>query len=276
MYISRLKITGILSIAILVLISSCEREYDYSLIFDESYPEQLKKEVCYCGKEPDKEVSFKEYSFNIKGELILVIQNMYGSNQSKTQSFYNQSGGKSTDSIFYYSEGAWIIDQVYKYSYNKDLLLEKIRKNQMGEETHKTLYTYRGTMPEWEEFYYFKDNEWDFQYAHKFEFNRNGLLVKKSSYTTTEKDKVYDYFTYSYKNGKLSEEERILQTGKVSYHKDYFYNKDGMLDYVVQDGNIIEKNTFENSRLVEKQTWYYGIDPCFSQCCGNFICKYEY
>jgi hypothetical protein len=276
MYISKLKITGILSIIILAFLSSCEKEYDYSLIFDESYPEQLKKEVCYCGREPDKEVGFKEYSCSKKGELDCVILNMYGSNQSKTQSFYNHSGVKTTDSIFYYSEGAWIIDQVYEYNYIKGLLHEKILKTETGKEKHKTVYIYHGTKPEWEDFYYFKDGEWDFQYAHKFEFDRNGLLAKKSSYTTLEKDKVYDYFTYSYKNGKLSEEERIIQTGKVSYHKDYFYNKDGTLDYVVQDGNIIEKNTFENSRLVEKHTWYYGIDPCFSQCCGNIIYRYEY
>lgn len=276
MHFSKLKITGILSIIILALLSSCEKEYDYSLIFDESYPEQIKKEVCYCGKEPDNEIGSTEYQYDNNGNLILITSRIDEWNPTKIISSFNYSGLKLTDTIFYSVGDIWKISHIYEYNYMGSLLSKKIVKSETGEETSKTVYIYHQTKPEWEEYYYFNDGSWEFRHAIKFDFNKNRQLAKKSYYGAIEKDKVSEYYTYSYKNGKLWTEERILRTGNIGYHKEYFYNNDGTLDHVVQDENIVEENSYENGKLIEKHTWYYGIDPCFSLCCGNIIYRYEY
>lgn len=142
--------------------------------------------------------------------------------------------------------------------------------------SHKTTYKYDGNNPQWEEFWYFWNNEWKFQYAHRFEFNKNGKLVKKESYQTEEKDKVYDTFIYKYLNNKLVEEKRIIQTGATSYVLKFSYTSNGFPDETIQDENVIEKNYYSAGQLTEKHTFYFGIDPGFSQCNGNLIYKYEY
>lgn len=154
--------------------------------------------------------------------------------------------------------------------------MEIIKYESDGSYTNKTVFKYSGKKLKWEEFYYFTADEWQFQYAHDFEFDRNGNLIKKNSYQTAEKNKVYDEFIYKYKNGRLVEEKRIIRTGETSYIKTFTYTSEGFPDEIISGENVIEKNYYENNKLTEKHTFYFGIDPGFSACNGNFIYRYSY
>ena len=71
------------------------------------------------------------------------------------------------------------------------------------------------------------------------------------------------HLLYTYKNGHLSTEKRILLTGELGHEKEYFYTNNGLLDQIVEDGNIIEKNYYDEKKIIEKYSYYFEIDPGF-------------
>jgi hypothetical protein len=273
-----LKITSILAILSIIWLSSCQRdEFDTSLIFDEQGNFRYKKESAFCQRNPEKEFSTKTFSYDKNGNVIQELIAYNGIQEVKKKQEFNGQNQLMTDSTFYYRSGEWQYQNATHYIYSRNLLSEKQRYNSDGTFSHKTVYNYTGSKLRWEEFWYFNNNEWKFQYAHGFEFDRSGRLVKKESFQDETKENVYDTFVYSYKNGRLHEEKRIIRTGKTSYVKKYFYTAKGFIDEITQDGNVVEKNFYELNRLTEKHTFYYGIDPgYYYPCGGNIIYKYEY
>ncbi len=110
-----------------------------------------------------------------------------------------------------------------------------------GKNTHKIVYKYNGTKPKYEEFYYNYGDKWEFQYAHSFEFDRNGNLIKKSSYQTEEKDEVYDKLIFKYKKQHISGRKEDNRTGNQLQFKTFTYTTDGFWIETIQDGNVREK-----------------------------------
>ncbi len=272
-----LKITSILAILFLTWVTSCRHdEFDTSLIFDEQGNFRYKKESAYCQSNPEKEISSNTFFYDKNGNIIKELNSYIGGLEEKKEQKFNGDNQLLCDSTFYYRSGKWEYQNSTKFVYSQNLLSEKQRYNSDGNISHKTRYKYEGGKLRWEEFWYFNNNEWKFQYAHGFEFNRNGKLVKKESFQDEAKKNVYDTFLYSYKNGRLHEEKRIIRTGKTSYVKKYFYTTEGFIDEISDNDKVIEKNFYEMGKLTEKHTFYYGIDPGFSLCGGNFIYKYEY
>ena len=272
-----IKITGFLTIMGVAILSSCEiEEFALDPVFANDGKFLFQTEKTYCNREPENEIWSKSFKYD-KNSNLTETTNFYNETpDSKTTTTFNSNNQPLTDSIFYFAENRWKLNNSTEYIYSRNLLSEKKRFEADGTNTHKTVYKYIGTTPKWEEFYYYTDNQWKFQYAHGFEFDRNGRLIKKSSYQTAEKDKVYDTFIYAYKNGKLVEEKRIIRTGEISYINKFTYTSEGLPFETIQNKNIIEKNFYTNGRLTEKHTFYFGIDPGFSQCNGNLIYKYGY
>lgn len=277
MKLRSLKITTNLAILSIIWFSSCQRDdFDTSLIFDEQGNFRYKKESAYCQRNPETEISSKTFFYDKNGNVVQELIAYNGIQETKIKREYNGDNQQLWDSTFNYRSGEWKYQYSTIFIYSENLLTEKQRFKPDGKLSHKTLYKYEGSRLRWEEFWYFNNNEWKFQYAHGFEFDRNGKLVKKESFQDEAKENVYDTFVYSYKNGRLHEEKRIILTGKTSYVKKYFYTPDGFIDEIIKDGNVVEKNFYELGKLIEKHTFYYGIDPGFSPCGGNFIYKYEY
>lgn len=277
MKLRSLKITTNLAILSIIWFSSCQRDdFDTSLIFDEQGNFRYKKESAYCQRNPETEISSKTFFYDKNGNVVQELIAYNGIQETKIKREYNRDNQQLWDSTFNYRSGEWKYQYSTIFIYSENLLTEKQRFKPDGKLSHKTLYKYEGSRLRWEEFWYFNNNEWKFQYAHGFEFDRNGKLVKKESFQDEAKENVYDTFVYSYKNGRLHEEKRIILTGKTSYVKKYFYTPDGFIDEIIKDGNVVEKNFYELGKLIEKHTFYYGIDPGFSPCGGNFIYKYEY
>jgi hypothetical protein len=271
------KITVILAILFGIFHTSCEHYAYYPpLVFDENEGFQFKKEQAFCKSNPGNEIWSKTFIHDEKGNITEEITFSDGSPNFKTTRTFNGNNQQLTDSIFNFNSGKWQLQNSNKFIYNRNLLSETLKYGADGKNTHKTTYSYQGNELRWEEFWYYSENKWKFQYAHSFDFNNNRKLVKKESYQTEKKDKVYDTFIYTYFNNKLVEEKRIIQTGTTSYVLKFTYTSNGLPDETIQDGNVIEKNFYDDNKLVEKHTFYFGIDPGFSQCNGNLIYKYSY
>jgi len=60
------------------------------------------------------------------------------------------------------------------------------------------------------------------------------------------------------------------------YLKTYKYDSQNRLVQIKDGKNIIEKNYYFNKKLIEKRTYYFGIDPGYDICYGNYIIRYKY
>lgn len=277
MKFSNLKITAFLTISVVVLFTSCETgDFNLDLISERNEESLFQTEKIFCKSDPENEILSKSFKYDSNGNTIETITFFNDTPDSKSTGSFNESNQRLTDSTFYFSENNWKYGYSNQYIYLGNQLTEIQKYDAYGKNTHKTVYKYNGTKPKFEEFYYYYGNQWQFQYAHGFEFDNNGNLTKKSSYQSIEKDEVYDQFIYKYKNGRLVEEKRIIRTGATGYIKTFSYTTDGFPDETIQDGNVIEKNFYEEGKLIEKHTFYFGIDPGFSACYGNYIYRYSY
>ena len=270
------KIKPILAIQAILFLSACGiHDFEPDLIFPQQNEDEYQSEEAFCQSNPNSGIWLKLFNRDADGNITKETTFVNNLPDMEIASKYN-NGQQVNDSAFYYVSGNRTLQYSHQYLYERNRITEIQRFEPNGTISHKTVYKYYSDKPRWEEFWYFSNNEWKFQYAHRFEFNRDGKLAKKESFQTEEKNKVYDTFLYAYKNGKLVEEKRIIRTGATSYVIKYTYNRDGTLDEKIQDGNVIEKNFYKNGKLSEKHTFYFGIDPGFSQCLGNFIFKYDY
>ena len=223
MNLKHLKITVILLILFGLFHSSCQlNEFDSSIIFEEFSQTEYNQEAVYCQSNPGNEIGKRTFERDAAGNIIR--ETNYSDDfpyRKITRTF--SKGSQLNDSTFYYNKGNWFYEYSSKYLYERSNLTEIQRFNQDGTISHKTVYKYKNDKPLWEEFWYFSNNEWKFQYAHRFEFNRNGKLTKKESFQTEQKDKVYDTVLYTYYSNKLIEEKRITQTGATSYVSKFTY-----------------------------------------------------
>ena len=74
----------------------------------------------------------------------------------------------------------------------------------------------------------------------------------------------------------MIEEKKETNAGGLIYLKTFEYDSENRLTKIVEGENIIEENDYNGKKLIEKREYYFGIDPCFASCCGNFIYRYEY
>lgn len=270
------KFTAIFLILFVFLFHSCSDDFNVDVLYPDAEGNFLYiKEKMYCSRTPDEE--FKSISFKYDENNNVVEEITYFNNRpDKKISSTFANNLRQLDSTFYFRDNQWEWVHGYEYKYTKDKLAEKRRLKANGNNSHKVLYSYNNSKLEWEEFYYFNNNAWEYQYGHKYKYYKRDQVVKRESYTSEAKDKVYDTFVYTYNNGKIREEKRIIQTGETSYIKKYYYTRNNLLDYIEKDENIIQQNFYEVGKLVEKHTFYFGIDPCFSPCCGSSVYKYQY
>ncbi len=72
------------------------------------------------------------------------------------------------------------------------------------------------------------------------------------------------------------EEQKVTKSGGLIYQKSFEYDSQNRLVIIRDGGNIIEENKYAENNLLEKRTNYFGIDPGFEVCGGNYIYKFEY
>lgn len=82
--------------------------------------------------------------------------------------------------------------------------------------------------------------------------------------------------SYKYKGGRLKTEVKETREGNVMYTRKYCYDARKRLESVIEDKELVEEYIYKDNRLVRKNEWYYGIDPGYDFCNGNYITLYEY
>ncbi len=273
----KLKITGFLTIPVLFFFSSCEVndfENDQTFLKDGKF--LYKTEQVFCQSDPKSKISEKRFVYDESGNETEELLYSHSEPTFRTTSTYNTQNKKLSDSVFYFSYATWALSSSYEYKYSENKLVEKINYDTGKTYLYKTTFTYSGSHLRYEEIFRREGNEWILNYGYAYKYNRRGELIEKASFHNELRETIYDTIVYTYKNGKLSTEKRILTTGETGYFKEYFYTNEGYLDEVTEDGNTVVKNFYEDNKLMEKHTWYFGIDPGFSLCNGNLIYKYEY
>ena len=102
----------------------------------------------------------------------------------------------------------------------------------------------------------------------------NGKLTTKNDYTAN--GALQHITKYKYSGSLIVEERKETSQGGIIFIKLYKYDSKGRLDSIIEDGNVIEENFYEGNKLFEKRIYYFGIDPGFDICYGNYIYKYDY
>ena len=60
------------------------------------------------------------------------------------------------------------------------------------------------------------------------------------------------------------------------YIRTFQYDSGNRLITIIEDEHIIEENFYNENKLIEKRTYYFGNDPGSDVCFGNYVYKYEY
>lgn len=109
---------------------------------------------------------------------------------------------------------------------------------------------------------------------------KGGNLVKKTTFT--KYGDAHHITTYEYEDEDggevdlLTVEHKETAQGNTMYHKTFFYDSWNRLVTVKDGDDIIEEYVYDEEDLVLKKEFYFGIDPCYSPCCGNYLYRYEY
>ena len=107
----------------------------------------------------------------------------------------------------------------------------------------------------------------------------NSTLTSKTHYGPDEKKTGTT--TYSYENGLLSREFNSYENSDHTTLFTYEYDAQKRLSKVrVKENNgevkLMEEYFYEEDKLVRKETYSWGSDPCFALCCGAYTYKYHY
>jgi hypothetical protein len=233
--------------------------------------ENPKAMTTYCQSNDNKSFRHSEYEYN-SGLLVLETQ----------------SGVNGID------------NGIVVYTYNADNLLKtKIETSNYQKNEYTYLYNGDKQLISIDLYHetYFEDGRVNGvnQYVETYEY-KNNLLVKKTEtwggtktyeydsqkrlikenvfYQTGEQHSVINY-TY---NGNLKKEEwqQSSSSGNDIYHYYYQYNSNNLLTKTIEKDKTIEENIYDGNKLIEKRVNYYGIDPGYYFCLGNYIYKYDY
>ena len=258
-----------LFLALAGILASCERNNEFA----ENNPLPLDKPAImkiFCQSNPGECYQEVKYEYN-NNKLISERVFGFGELYSEKTLEYNPDGQLKKEIYDITS-----LKQEKEYIYNNINQLEKIvyiriNYNPAGEETSRA---------QSEETYEYKNDllvkkvetwgSWNI-----YEYDANKRMITYTSYTTT--GEKYHITHYKYKgNLKVEEWAEVSSTGYIMYLHKFKYDNKNRLVKVLENNKIIEENLYTGNKLIEKRIFYFGIDPCFAACCGNYILKYEY
>ncbi|HJZ39146.1 MAG TPA: hypothetical protein VJ203_02135 [Bacteroidales bacterium] len=102
----------------------------------------------------------------------------------------------------------------------------------------------------------------------------NGRLITMNEHTAS--GQLHHITTYIYSGDLKVEEKKVTAAGAIIYIRIFQYDFRDRLTRITEGEHTIEVNTYLGNKLTEKKTYYFGIDPGFDVCYGNYIYKYEY
>ena len=222
----------------------------------------------YCKRIPEEVFNRVEYEYDhdklvtestfSNGVIYSKTTFEYNSNNQLFKKIYETDWGK-TEKTFAYNSSNQLINVNHKtinYDVSGQVATEREADAPLEYENNRLV-------KQWETWGGFHT------YAYK-----NGKVVAMIDYT--QYSEKYHITTYQYDGDLLTVERKETADGNLIYNKTFQYDAENRLIKIVEDENIIEENFYDENKLIEKRTYYYGIDPGFDVCSGNYIYKYEY
>jgi uncharacterized protein YcfL len=256
---------GIQTILIIFLVLSCSK--DDSLLLPAVLDELMAMNV-FCPNSPNDTLRRVVYVYN--NDKMITETTLYnGEIQSKTTFEYNldnqltleiyETDWKKTEKTFIYNELNQLVNIIYKFTdYDSNGVVIDESESEAPLE-----YENNQLVKEWECWGGFSTYEY-----------KDGKVVTKIDYTKNGEKHHITSYKYS---GKLKiEEKKETSAGNVIYIRTFHYDSKNRLIKIIEDKNIIEENDYIENKLTEKRTYYFGIDPGFFVCNGNYIYRYEY
>ncbi len=257
------KILILISIFLIVL--SCSKDEDLLIPAELDNPSAM---IVFCQASLDDTLRIVEYKYD-NDNLITETSIQNGEVQGETNFEYNsdnqiisevyQTDWKKTEKTYVYNENMQLINILYKFTdYDTDGQITNESESEAPRE-----YENNQLVKEWE--YWGGFNTYEY---------KDGKIVTKIDYTKNGEKHHFTYYKYS--GDLLTEEKKETKVGGLMYLKTYTYDSQNRLTYIRDGENIIEENEYNDKKLIRKREYYFGIDPCFAPCCGNFIYRYEY
>jgi len=248
-----------------IFISSCKDE-------NSSVPGELdnpKVMIVFCQSSLSDTLRLVEYEYdNDKLTSETTIQN--GKVTSKKTFRYNSDnliitevnklGRRKIENTFVYNHINQLINvlqEVTNYDSNGQIVDESEREAPREYENNQLV-------KEWESWGGFNT----------YEYNNDGKVKTKIDHTGI--GQKHHITNYRYWGDLLLEERKMTRNFKPMYLRTYIYDAQKRLVNIKEGEKNIEENDYDGNKLIEKRTFYFGIDPCYYPCCGNFVYKYEY
>jgi len=253
------------TILILCFALSCSK--DDNLLQPAVLEEPIAMNV-FCQNTPNETLRRVEYGYS-NDKLIAETTFSNGEIQNKTTFEYNSDNqleleiyetdwGK-TEKTFIYNELNQLINIIYKftdYDSNGQVIKESESEAPLEYENNQLVKKWA---------YWGGFNTYEY---------KNGKVVTKIDYT--KNGAKHHITSYKYSGGLKIEGKKETAAGNLIYLRAFHYDSKNRLIKINEDGNIIEENDYIENKLTEKRTYYFGIDPGFDVCYGNYIYRYEY
>ena len=229
----------------------------------------------FCQHNPNVLVQEMTYTYDDLHNLIketLFIEDTVHLSTYKSATYYDYNEEQVL--IREFMDGPYL-DREKIYHYNTDKQIDKIvytfsYYNVAGELTNEEVSE---ELYEYENGFLSKLTEY-WGGSSIYEYDEQEQLFKKSDFT--QNNELSHITFYEYSEGLLSSEKIESFDGTVQHEKSYLYDEEDNLLKIIEDGNVVEENIYEEHQLMEKRLYYFGIDPGFDMCLGNYIYKYEY
>jgi uncharacterized protein YcfL len=252
-------------ISIFLIVSSCSKDDDLLIPAELDNPIVM---LVFCQSSIDDTLKIVEYEYD-NDNLIkqTTIQNRKV--ESETTYEYNSENQiiskiylsiwQKNEMTYIYNEDKQLINILYKFTgYDTDGKITNIIEYEAPRE-----YDNNKLVKEWE--------HWGGYNTYEYIGDK---IIKKTDYTKNGEE--LHITTYKYSGNLLIEEKRETSVGSLMYLKTYKYDSQNRLIQIKDGKNIIEKNYYFNKKLIEKRTYYFGIDPGYDICYGNYIIRYKY
>lgn len=224
--------------------------------------------MVFCQTSLNDTLRVVEYKYE-KELLISETSSRNGKELSKTSFFYNSENlvlsevnvtdWRKTEKSYIYNADKNLMNILYKFTdFDVDGQVINETESQAPRE-----YENNQLVKEWESWGGFKTYEY-----------KDGKVATKIDHTKSGEEHHFTF--YKYEGELLIEEKKETKLGTLMYVINFIYDSQNRLFQIRNGKNIIQENTYDNKKLLERREFYFGIDPGFSPCNGNFLYKFQY
>ncbi len=254
----------ILTIIVLMVIS-CSKDNDSLMLTELDNPSVM---IVFCQSSMNDIFRLVEYEYD---DEKLITETLFQNDEIQSKTTYGYNSDNQLISEVYLANRIKT-EKTYVYNGNKQLintLYNLISYDSNGQIANETKikapreYENNRLVKEWEFWGGFNTYEYS-----------GDKVVKKIDYT--KNGEKHHITTYKYSGDLLIEEIKENKVGGLIYLKTYMYDSQNRLIKIKDGENSIEENDYIDNKLIERRAYYFGIDPCFAPCCGNFVYRFEY